>query len=419
MKGSALQRLFARRYLRSARSLSVVNTTATVSSVATGVAVAAMVILMSVYNGFDSLLQSLYSAADADLVISPAQGKFFPEESLPRELVGGVEGVGACSYYIEESVVAEYRGRQKFATLRGVDDHYTEVVGLAEPGMMLYGEWKLRHGSYRRAVVGCELDEIFADGYTARNASLHDLLTIHALRRENISPLLPMSAIRSEKVRHAGSLSAAANTLGGHIFTSLDWAQGLLAVEGRASAMAVDVVDGEREERVRDRVQAAVGEEFVVRTRYELNESVYKATRVEKWSIFFILLLVTIIAAATIVGSLVMLVTEKRNDIATLYSVGGNRAFVAGVFRQTGLLIGVRGVVGGLAGGLAVCLVQILFGPVKMPGTTFLVENYPVEIRVGDLAGIVVAVVAVTLILPNFTVSRMIPRGAKPDETRF
>ena len=263
------------------------------------------------------------------------------------------------------------------------------------------------------------LDEIFADGYTARNASLHDLLTIHALRRENISPLLPMSAIRSEKVRHAGSLSAAANTLGGHIFTSLDWAQGLLAVEGRASAMAVDVVDGEREERVRDRVQAAVGEEFVVRTRYELNESVYKATRVEKWSIFFILLLVTIIAAATIVGSLVMLVTEKRNDIATLYSVGGNRAFVAGVFRQTGLLIGVRGVVGGLVGGLAVCLVQILFGPVKMPGTTFLVENYPVEIRVGDLAGIVVAVVAVTLILTNFTVSRMIPRGAKPDETRF
>ncbi len=418
MKTRKLQLLFARRYLHSAGALSVANTTATVSSVAMAVAVAAMVILMSVYNGFDSLLRSIYNATDPALVITPAEGKLFDVESLSREQIEGVEGVGACSFYIEESVMADYKGRQRFATLRGVDDNYTRVVGLEEPEMVLYGEWRLRHGDYRRAVVGCETDNIFADGYTARNAALHDLMTIHALRRENISPLLPMSALKSSKIRHAGTLSGAANSLANHIFTSLDWAQELLSSDSMASGVAVSVVEGAREERVAKRLQEAVGEEFVVRTRWEMNEAVYKATQVEKWTIFFILLLVTIIAAATIVGSLVMLITEKQNDIATLFSVGANRNFVGGVFRQTGLLIGARGVVGGILLGVVICLVQMLFGVVKMPGTTFLVESYPVEINLADLVGIVAAVMAVTLILTNFTLSKMIPRGPKPDETR-
>lgn len=406
----------ARRFLHSAKSLSVINTTAWVSSVATGVAVAAMVILMSVYNGFDGLLQRLYNATEADLVVLPARGKTFPLERLDREAVDALEGVERTSAYVEESVMAEYGGRQTFVTLRGVDSEYSKVVGLE--GMMWYGEWKLTHGDYRRAVVGRDVDYLFADGYSAKNPMLHDALTIHTLRKENISPLLPMSAIKSGKIRHAGTLDGSVTTLASHIFTSLDWAQQLLGCEGRASGLAVDVAGGVRVESAKRDVQSVVGEEFVVKTRYELDEAVYKATRLEKWSIFFILLLVTIIAAATIIGSLVMLITEKQGDIATLYSVGARRDFVARIFTLTGVMIGGRGVVGGVVLGLLVCAVQILFGVIKMPGSTFVVENYPVRIAPMDMLGIVVAVMAVTWIITNFTISRMIPRGSKPDETR-
>lgn len=417
MKGG-LDILFARRYLRSRKSLSVINTTAAVSSVAIGVAVAAMVILLSVYNGFDNLLRSLTDTTEADIIVTPTRGKSFKEEALDWEALGSAEGVAHFSPYIEESVMVEYHGRQAFATLRGVDENYTQVVALAEPEMLYYGSWQVALGELRRVVVGRDIDNIFADGFSVRNTAVHSPLKILSLRKESISPLLPISAIKSDSLRHGGTLSERANSLTSHIFTSLDWAQRFLTSEGRLSAVAVDVEEGRNIERVARGLQKSLGEEFRVQSRYEVNEALYKATKFEKWSIFFILLLVTIIAGATIIGSLVMLITEKRNDIATLYSIGARRGFVARIFTLSGMLIGARGIVGGVLLGVAVCLVQILFGVIKMPGSTFLIEEYPVELRVGDLIGISLAVLAVTWIITNFTISRMIPRANKPNEAR-
>ena len=404
--------------MRSAKSLSVINTTASVSSVATGVAVAAMVILLSVYNGFESILRGIYTATEADLVIKPTRGKTFEEDRISGEALEAIEGVAAHSAYIQESVVVEYHDRELFATLMGVDDNYTRTVDLTAEGMMKYGEWRLKHGDFRRAVVGCNLDGLFASGYMVQNAAAHDPLTILTLRKDNISPLLAISALKGKDIRHVGTLSEEATPLADHIFTSLDWAQEFLSSEGKISGVTIGLVEGADAERVQERVQESLGEDFVVKSRYELNETIFRATKFEKWSIFFILLLVTIIAGATIIGSLVMLVTEKQNDIATLYSVGAKRSFVSRVFRLSGVLIGLRGVVGGVVVGVAVCWAQQYFGLVKMPGGTFLVEDYPVRILVGDLIGISLAVSAVIWIITNFTISRMVPRGTRPDETR-
>lgn len=411
--------LFARRYLRSRKSFSVINTTTTVSSVALGVAVAAMVVLMSVVNGFNSLLNTIHDTTEADLVIVPARGATFPVEELPRGVVESVEGVAACSYYLEESVMAEYDGRQMPATLRGVDEHYTQVVPLADSGMVWYGGWQLVHGERRRAVVGFDLDNLFADGYSVRNAALHGKLSVHALRRENISSLLPISAIRTVEVAHAGTLSDAATELTGHLFVSLDVAEELLSAKGRASAVAIRLSSGAKMARVQKELQGAVGEGFVVENRYQRNEVLYKAMRVEKVAIFTILLLVTLIAAVSVIGSLVMLVIEKRNDTATLYAIGARHSFVQRVFTLEGVLIGLRGAFWGMIGGLAVCFAQMQWGLVKMPGSTFLVENYPVEVHWGDIVVIMVAVVAVNYVITKLTVRRMVPKINKPDETRF
>lgn len=409
--------LFASRYLRSRKSLSVINTTASVSSVAIGVAVAAMVILLSVYNGFDTILHQLDTATEADIIVTPSRGKHFHREALDWERLAATEGVEEFSPYIEESVMVEYRGRQAFATLRGVEqESYTKVVPLNQEGMMLYGEWRVRFGDFNRVVVGRDIDQVFADGFSVRNTAVHGPLKILTLRKESISSLLPISAIKSDSLRHGGTLSERANSLTNHIFTSLGWAQEFLSAEDRLSAVAVKTAEGSNIQRVTKRLQESLGEEFKVRSRYEMNETLYRATKFEKWSIFFILLLVTIIAGATIIGSLVMLITEKREDIATLYSIGARRGFVARIFTLAGMLIGGRGTLGGVVLGVAVCLVQIVWGPIKMPGSTFLIEEYPVELRLGDIVGISLAVLAVTLIITNFTISRMIPREQRPNE---
>jgi lipoprotein-releasing system permease protein len=221
------------------------------------------------------------------------------------------------------------------------------------------------------------------------------------------------------KVDHAGTLSDAATELVNHLFVSLDVAEELLAAKDKASAVAVRVAEGKSIERVQAELQKSLGEGWKVENRYQRNEALYKVMKVEKASIFLILLLVTLIATVSIIGSLVMLIIEKRNDTATLYAIGAKNAFVRKVFTLEGLLIGLRGAVWGVVGGLVVCFAQIRLGLVKMPGNTFLVENYPVEVRLTDIIVIVVAVVAVNYVITKLTVRRMVPKIDKPDETRY
>lgn len=408
--------LFASRYLHSKKSLSVINTTATVSSVAVGVAVAAMVILMSVYNGFDTLLRDIYDTIEADITITPAKGKTFEMEAYDWEsLATEVEGVGATSLVLKENIMAEYKGRQMFATVCGVDDNYPNVVPLADDDQLWYGKWQLKHGQVRKAVVGRTIDELFADGYSVKNTAFHERLTLHALRRENFSPLLPMGAIKSHKVRHAGTLNNdSSRELTNYVFVSIDVAQELLTAADRASEVVVRVAEGAKIEQVQQRLADRLGDQWVVKNRYELNDSLYKAMRFEKWSIFFILLLVTLIAAVSIVGSLMMLIIEKKGDIDTLYAIGARRSLVRQIFRTEGVLIGARGIAGGLVLGLAVAVAQMKLGLIRMPGSTFIIDFYPVEIRPLDILGVVAAVALVTIVITNLTVSRMIPRTTKP-----
>lgn len=407
--------------MRSKKSLSVINTTATVSSVAMGVAVAAMVLLLSVQNGFQEVSEARFSLTEADIVISPARGKTFSvagdEWVQVREGIDSAEGVEASALYLKESVAVEYNHRRTFATLYGVDDDYPDVVMLAEPGLMWYGEWQLRRGDYRYAVVGRSVDELFADGYSVKNPSLHGGLRLYAARSESFSPLLPMSAFNSVVVKHAGSLSYDAAEQSESLFVAMDVAEELLSSHRRASGLAIRVAEGESVEHTQEVLREVVGEDFVVQNRYELNGA-YVVMKYEKWAIFFILLLVTIIAAVSIIGSIVMLIIEKRNDIYTLYAIGADHKLVRRIFTLEGVLIGFRGVVGGVAVGVAICLAQIHLGLVKMPGTTFLIENYPVRVAAADILFIALAVTAVAYVITLFTVTKMVPKTTKPDETR-
>lgn len=397
-----LASLFARRYFASRNSLSVINIIAKVSVFAVGVPVAAMVILLSVFNGFDGLVRSMYNVFDPDLMVVPAEGKTF-ETAAVEGRMASAEGVAAYSFVLEESVLFEYRGRQAAGRLRGVDDRYGLVVPVQ--GTISYGEYELRYGDMEQAVVGQGIAYVLG----VRTA-LYDPLHIYAARRGDYSPLLPIDGYSRGSLFPEGIFRLDAETDGTYVFCTLEFAQQLLDYEGRASAVAVRT-EG-RPEAVRKELSEALGDEFRVLTRYEQKASMYRILKVEKLGIFIISLFVLVIASFSIVGSLVMLILDKKEDIRILFTMGADVRFVRRIFVSEGMLIGAMGTAGGLCVGLAFAWTQQQFGFIKMGAASFLVDAYPVAVQGTDLVAIAVTALTVTWLINRLTVARMIPRTA-------
>ncbi len=395
--------LFARRYLSSRNSLSVINIISRVSIFAVGVPVAAMVILLSVFNGFDGLVKSMYGVFDPELVVVPAEGKVFDIASIDERAFAAV-GAESFSYVLEESVLLEYRGRQAAARLRGVDERYDEVVPVRET--VAYGDYELRFGDMEQAVVG----QGIAYDLGVKTA-LYDPLNVYAARRGEYSSLLPIDGYTVGGLFPAGIFRLDAETDGTYVLSTIEFAQQLLDYAGKASSVAVRVGEAHPES-VRKKLAEELGDGFRVMTRYEQKASMYRIMKLEKLGIFFISLLVLAIASFSIIGSLVMLIIDKRPDIRILFTMGADVGFVRRIFVGEGMLIGGIGTGGGLVVGLIFALVQQHFGLIKIGAASFLVDAYPVVVRFWDIVAIAAAAFAVTWIINRLTVSRMIPKSS-------
>lgn len=395
--------LFARRYLLSRNSLSVINIISKVSIFAVGIPVAAMVILMSVFNGFDNLVKGMYTVFDPDLLVVPAEGKTFSMDEIPAEALYA-EGVEGFSFVLEESVLLQYRGRQTTARLRGVDASYDRVVPVRD--VVYRGDYELRFGDMEQAVVG----QGIAYDLGIRTA-LFDKLYVYAARRGEYSSLLPVDGYKVDGIFPAGIFSLDAETDRTYVLTTLEFAQNLLDYPNRASAIAVNTGDA-RQETVRKRLAAELGDEFNVMTRYEQKASMYRIMKLEKLGIFFISLLVLVIASFSIVGSLVMLILDKRPDVRIMFTMGADVKFVRRIFVGEGMLISGIGTAGGLVVGLLFSLVQQYFKLIKIGAPTFVVDAYPVLVRPLDIVAIAFVSMIVTWVINELTVRRMIPKSS-------
>ena len=395
--------LFARRYLLSRNSLSVINIISKVSIFAVGIPVAAMVILMSVFNGFDNLVKGMYTVFDPDLLVVPAEGKTFSMDEIPAEALYA-EGVEGFSFVLEESVLLQYRGRQTTARLRGVDASYDRVVPVRD--VVYRGDYELRFGDMEQAVVG----QGIAYDLGIRTA-LFDKLYVYAARRGEYSSLLPVDGYKVDGIFPAGIFSLDAETDRTYVLTTLEFAQSLLDYPDRASAIAVNTGDA-RQETVRKRLAAELGDEFNVMTRYEQKASMYRIMKLEKLGIFFISLLVLVVASFSIVGSLVMLILDKRPDVRIMFTMGADVKFVRRIFVGEGMLISGIGTAGGLVVGLLFSLVQQYFKLIKIGAPTFVVDAYPVLVRPLDIVAIAFASMIVTWVINELTVRRMIPKSS-------
>lgn len=414
--------LFARRYLFSPHSRSVVNLISGLSVAAIAMPVAAMIILLSVFNGFEALVRSMYSAFDAHLTVTPRQGQTFAVSELDTAAlrrigraggvaddgsaggVGGVGGVGdiaALSYILEQSALLEHAGRQATATVRGVDDDYGEVFALGDA--VTSGEWRVRLGDLDRLVIGQSM------AYMLGIRSLADAdVSVYAVRRGRFSSLLPLENYSRRTVPVGGAFSLDLETEKQYVLAPLRLAQELFDYPGRASSLVLRLSPGVDPIPAKKAVEAVVGAGFQVRTRDELRASFYRIMTYEKWGIFFIALLVLLIASFSVVGALSMLVVEKRGDIDTLAALGADRSLLRAIFRCEGYLICALGALCGVVLGVGASLAQQHLGLIEIPAETFLTKSYPVQFRLSDLWAVLCAFVPVATALCSLTVRSMI-----------
>lgn len=392
---------FARRYLFSPASRSVVNLISGLSVVAVAVPVAAMIILLSVFNGFETLVKESCSAFDADFTLSPAEGRTFAVGDLDTAALSRVPGIAAWSLFLEQSALLERNGRQATATVRGVDDRYGEIFPLR--ASVAAGVPVVRVGDLDRLIVGQAM------AYMLGIRSLADAdVDLYSVRRGSFSSLLPMQNYSRRSLPVGGVFSVDLESERSYVLSSLRFAQELFAHPGRVSAAAIRLTPDADARQVRQAVERLAGEGFRLRSRYEMRASFYRIMTYEKWGIFFIALLVLVVASFSVVGALAMLIVDKRNDIRTLYALGASRPLVRALFRSEGLLICGIGALLGLLLGVGASLAQQHFGFIEMPAETFLTKSYPVEFRAGDLVVVAAAFSVVAATLSHITVRSMI-----------
>ena len=394
----------AGRYLRSRKSHSVINIISGVSVAAMATPVAAMVILLSVFNGLEGMVRTLYRAVDADITIRAAEGTVFDVAAVDTAAIRAAEGVETLSLVLEQGAMAEVGDRRTIVRLRGVERTYEDVVPVAQT---IYGGTFAVSVDDSRSVV---LGHRTAQELGMSRQAAGDMVTLYAINRTRFSSLLPVGGYTRRTLPVAGFYSIDDEN-GDVAYVSLDVAQDMFNYEGRASAVAVKLAAGADADAVAERLQRIAGEGMEVLTR-ERSNSIYRLMALEKWGVFAVALIVLVVASLTVVGTIVMIMIDKRDDAATLRMMGASRATVRDIFVGEGHLLAGVSLVLGVAAGVGLTLLQQTVGLVRLQTATLMVDIYPVELHAADVLLTAAAYIVVAHVVTRLTVGAMLKDNA-------
>ena len=390
----------ARRYLFAKKSHNVINIISAISAIGMAIGTAALIIILSVYNGFDELVKSTLSNVEPDILIAPAKGKVFIPDGDAFKAIAEHPGVKDCYEVLEENVFLDYDEHQGVAKAKGVDESYEKDSPLI--GHMTAGEFSLHKGQVPQMVAGAGL----AYKMGMNPAFLSSATIYFPARDRNFSLANPAASIESVNMRPAGIFTVNQQIDEELMIVPLDQMRQLLGYEDEVSGIEIRVNDGmsqkDLHKTIRD-MKKILGPEFKVLDRFQQNTSLYKMMRYEKAAIFLILIFIIIIIAFNIFGSLSILIIEKKDDIETFRSIGATDKMLRRTFTLEGWLISILGLVAGLIIGTALVFLQYRFGFIKMPGN-FLVSAYPVILQWQDILMTVVGVALVGYLIATIPV---------------
>lgn len=356
----------------------------------------ALVIVLSVFNGLNGLITDLYGSFDPDLKILPTKGKtFIPDSTF--EQIRNMENVVFYSEVLEENALLKYGNRQRPATVKGVDENFTLMTGIDT--MMVEGNFILDSEKYQFAVLGYGVALDLGVGLT-----FVDPIKFYVPKRTAKVGHNPMNAFKSDILFPSGYFVIQADFDSQYVLVPLDFARKLFSYKNEVSAIELAINDSDEIENVKESIQNLLGDNFVVKNRFELHDVIFRMLKTEKAAIFFILAFILIIASFNIIGSLTMLILEKKNDISTLRSMGADEKTIQKVFLMEGWLITLSGGVLGIILGVIVCFLQIQFGFITVAGLGNLVDSYPVEVHLIDIFIIFTTVVLIGYFASRFPV---------------
>ena len=384
----------ARRYLFSKKSTHVINLISGISAVGVAVATMALVVTLSVFNGFHDLVASFLTAFDPQLEVVPAMGKTAPADDPVLKRIRELPAVGVATECVEDQALAVYRDRQAMVMVKGVDDNFDSLTHIND---ILYGSgsFALHAANLQYGTVGIRL----ADNL-GMSADWDGCLRIYAPRREGqLDMMNPAEGFVEDSLISPGVVFSVRNGRydSEYVLTSIGFARSLFGLQGMLSQLELRLKPGSDIDAVKAEMRKIAGDRYLVLDRLEQQADTFKIMKIEKFIAYIFLTFILAVACFNIIGSLSMLIIDKKADVVTLRNMGATDRQITRIFLFEGRMISVMGAVSGILLGLLLCWLQQQFGLVSLGQSSgsFVVDAYPVSVHPGDIVMIFVTVVAV------------------------
>ncbi len=370
----------ARRYLFSKKSHNLINVISLVSMIGLGIGTAALIVVLSVFNGFEQVISSLYDSFNPDFTITAKQGKTFHYNRFPVEKLKQLPGVAEAVQSVGEDALFKYGDKQTIGKIMGLSPNYNQVNRLDT--MMQAGDFVLQEGRANFAVAGAGVAWFL--GINIRDT--RRLLTVLVPRRGHASSFNFSNAFNRQAIPVAGIFSVQQDFDTKYVLVPLRFARELLDYTDEITSLHVYLKKGASAEKVQPLLETVAGKDFVVKNRFQQNETLFKIMKSEKTAVFLILVFILILSSFNMIGSVAILIVEKMKDLAVLKSMGADIKTLRKIFLSQGLLISLLSTVFGLLTGFVVLWLQQRYGLVKLGSGNggFIINAYPVHMQLLD-----------------------------------
>jgi lipoprotein-releasing system permease protein len=381
---------FAWRYFKSKKSTNAINIIAWISVLAIAVGTASLIIVLSVFNGFEGLVKSLYADFYTDIRVSAVKGKsiFLSPEQINK--LRKTDGVTQLSMVAEEKALLVNGDFQTIVFIKGVDANYANTNKLAEH--IIRGKFETGNAASPKLVVGSGIEN--AAGIDVEKSVYP--LTLYMPNKKAYT-LTTLDALNAYNVMPTGTFMVQQDFDNKYVFSNLEFLKYMLDMKTDEFSSVEIKTNSNNADDTKKNIQSLLGKNFLVQTRYEQNQSLYTVMTVERWVIYGILSLILIVAAFNMIGALTMLVLEKQKDIAVLKAMGMNNSTIQKIFLSEGLLLAVLGGFGGMLLATIICFLQIKYKLIKLSGGTFLIDYYPVQIHIADYILVTATVLCIAI----------------------
>ena len=403
----------ARRYLFSKKSTNAINVISVISVIGVAVATMALVIVLSVFNGFHDLVATFFTNFDPQLEVVPTQGKTAPSDDPLLAKMKALPEVDVATESVEDQALAIYQDHQAMVIVKGVDDNFDQLTHIKD---ILFGDgtYSLHAGNLQYGIMGIRLAAALGTG-----ARFGDNLRIYAPQKEgqfdatNPSEAFVVDSLLSPGVVFSVNQSKYDKN---YIIAPIAFARNLFGQQGRLSSLEFRLKDGSDLDAVKKEMQEIGGAKYKVMDRFEQQADTFKIMQIEKYIAYIFLTFILIVACFNIIGSLSMLIIDKKEDVVTLRNLGANDRQVSQIFLFEGRLISAFGAIIGIGLGLLLCWLQQQYGLVSLGSSSgsFVINAYPISVHYDDVALIFLTVIVVGWVAVWYPVKRSLTPNPSP-----